>query len=394
MSDDQQMTSSIETHIDPSTSATTDLQVKISKNTRLFTSNAKKWKKQQQQQQPNQRSDVNSSKIKTKAKAKAKAKATATAKTTTHTGSATNNTVVSEAVTATATAITSNQERNTGSVVITIRLLKMETTRGFEVNSVGNELTQIDNYSNNNNNSSSNSSSNNSNDRKNNNNNTNDDRNRLTNQFQAEDGANVAHSLHCNVYMPENSAPNQKNSFKMDNNNVNVRRIETDVLTVSNGGRMAHNNANNGQNSVKKSSHVNRALRSEAIICDNVPRNCTSQAEQPHHQQQMQQSVTVAATVPMPRNCLTHSFNEMRLAESMAVTPSQPPTAVAATASATTAATKSIQSTTTTKTTSAFIPSSLIGTVSPYPHHIPIANIIRSDCFNGLVDTERKHFCF
>lgn len=37
-----------------------------------------------------------------------------------------------------------------------------------------------------------------------------------------------------------------------------------------------------------------------------------------------------------------------------------------------------------TDTASGFIPKNLINSVSPYPHHIPIANIMRSDCVAAM----------
>lgn len=335
MSDDQQLTNSIETHSEPSTSAN-DLQVKISKNTRLFTSNAKKLKKHQP---AILRSDVNS-----KIKAKSKSKAS------TSTESVPANTVGSATATAaTAALATSNQERNAGSVVITIRLLKMESTRGFEVNSVGNELAQIDNYSNNNITNSNSSGGSNKNNNTNNNSKSNNNNNNQTTQAYS---ANT----------PENSAQRQNCNFNMDDHSSSVKQIEAGALTANG----ICDNGNREQSSVKQS-HVN--------VCDNVPFNCTSQMEQ--------QSTVL-------KNCLAQTFNEIRLSEPITVrssAPASPTMEATATAAAPITDPKSTKS-----VKHAFIPSNLIGTVSPYPHHIPIANIIRSDCFNGIVD-ERKCFC-
>lgn len=330
MSDDQQMTNSIEAHTVPSTSAK-DLQVKIGKNRRATANANKKLKKQSIQ-----RRDVNS------------IEAIGPTKSVADTTSNQSN--------------QSNQERSAGSVVITIRLLKMESTRSFDVSSVGgNDDIQTDIYSNNNIPMGG--------------------RSQQT-PFSSELKTIEASQNNVNGH-EKNSKQNQNNSCKVDNNNVSLNQSETipatNIWMTENKGTTTVNNflnCDNGnnsnselneRNSIKKQ-HVNRALRSEASICDKVQQNCTSQPEQ----------------LSNAGNCLAHTLNTINLTDTSAsvFSPSQ-------TTTTDNNKMKSVQD-----NANAFISSNLIGSVSPYPHHIPIANIIRSDCLSGVVGDDRKFYPF
>lgn len=323
MSDDQQMTNSIEAHTVPSTSAK-DLQVKIGKNRRAA-STAKKLKKQSIQ-----RRDVN--RIEAIGPTKSVADTTPSNQ--------------------------SNQERSAGSVVITIRLLKMESTRSFDVNSVGGtDDSHTDIYSNNN---------------------IPMGRSHQPPPVYNSEIKTIDASQNI-VNAHENSKQNQNNSCKVDNNNVSLNQSETipatNIWMTENNGTIVNNfwNCDNGnnsntelneRNSIKKQ-HVNRALRSEASICDKVQQqNCTSQPEQ-----------LTNATM----NCLAHTINTINLTDTSATVFGPSPSQISDNNKI-----KCVQD-----NANAFISSNLIGSVSPYPHHIPIANIIRSDCLSGVVD-ERK----
>lgn len=334
MSDDQPMTNSIDARTESSTSAK-DLHVKIGKNRRIA-SNTKKLKKQSSIQ----RRDVNSIEANNLAKTAA-------------------NTTPTPPTPPPPTIAQTNQERNAGSVVITIRLLKMESARSFDVNSIGGggDEIQCGNYSNNN---------------------CPPNRSQPPNRSAGESKTNDAPRNYVNV-SAENSAQNQNHSFNMDNNNMSVKQSETaataatikNCRVIDHRGIMNSNylpmceNGNSGQNSFKKP-HVNRALRSEATICDNVQINCTSQ-------QNDDPSIAV--------NRLTHPLATISLTDPTTVlTMNSRPATDSATITATIK-----------NNAGAFIPTNLIGSVSPYPHHIPIANIIRSDCLNAVVDERKCH---
>lgn len=354
MSDDQQMMSSIEQHSKRSTTAD-DLQVKSRKN-RQTTTNTKKLKKEQNQRNQ-QRCDVNnrdSSIIKANASTKSVASPLSNIST-----------------------LASNQDRSAGSVVITIRLLKMESSRNFNGASiVNNDENQHDNYSNNNNYPSS---------------------TRSVAQCEGDNGitSTIGDLSHTYVNLQENCNQNQNNSFSVDNNNVVLNQSEIGALssTQTNCGRVKENcvggtaaaatinnlmiyensgNKNNsGQNERNsiKNQNVNCALRSEASICDKNQANCTSQSEQPS-------SNTV--------NCLAHHLNTITLTDATRSSSSSFTTSDASQSHTIDMKPKSLQD-----NSSAFIPSNFIGSVSPYPHHIPIANLIRPDYLNAVTD-ERK----
>lgn len=181
----------------------------------------------------------------------------------------------------------SNQERSAGSVIITIRLLKMESAKSIDANGNDNLMVQ---------------------------------------QCDSEIGS-------------ENS---NLNGSTMNGWN----RTICGSNCTSNGGIMINSFLNNGQNSIND---VNAALLSETIICDKKHLNCTSQTG------------TLTAM-----NCTTHPLHTIKLTES---------------SNANDAKAKHIRDT--------FIPTNLTGPISPYPHHIPIANIIRTDRLNTAND-ERK----
>lgn len=184
-----------------------------------------------------------------------------------------------------------NQERSAGSVVITIRLLKMESAKSFDANGNDNSTVQ---------------------------------------QCDSEIGTDNSNS--------NGSAINCWNRTNCGSN--------CGLNCPSSGGIMINSFLNNGQNSIND---VNAALLSEALICDKKHLNCTSQTG------------TLTAM-----NCPTHPLHTIKLTE---------PT------NANDAKAKHIHDT--------FIPANLTGPISPYPHHIPIANIIRTDRMNTAND-ERK----
>lgn len=344
MSDDQQMMSSIEQHSKRSTTAQ-DLQVKSRKNRQIAT-NAKKLKKEQ-----TQRCDVSNSN--SNGNSKGIIKATAQTK----------SAVASESA--------ANQERSAGSVVITIRLLKMESSRNFgDANVVSNDGIQNDNYSNKHNNNNGFSS------------------NGRQAQHEYNSKTSMTNNLSSHTYVnlqQENSNHNQNHSFSVDNNNLILNQCEFGASTMrqshcvvggnddginslmmhESGGNKSNNSGQNNERNSIKNQNVNCALRSEASICDKNQAICTSQSEQPS-------SNAV--------NChLVHPLNTITLTDRTTASSSlssSPDTGVMKP--------KPIQD-----SSSAFIPSNFIGSVSPYPHHIPIANLIRPDYLNAVAD-ERK----
>lgn len=329
MSDGQQMmSSSIEQHIDPSTTAK-DLQVKIGKNKQIA-SKAKKLKKEQTQ---NRRNGKLVETINTSAKKSG----------------------------ASTSAATTNQERNTGAVVITIRLLKMESARSFEdANHAGNDnnhsklngppmdKTQI----------------------------------KCENKSATDD---VALQQQNNRHIHENSnKQNQNNNFNVDNNNVSLNqsdanyRLREYFSTVLTNNLVNCDNGNNDDSGLNeqqqqqrrrqhsiKNEHVNHALRSEVSICDKVQLNCTSQLEQP-------------TSNGMMVNSLTQAINTINLTDKLSNDVSASKTKLRSHPDC----------------KNAVISSNLISKVSPYPHHFPIANIIRSDCLNAIVGERKSIFLF
>lgn len=356
MSDDQQMMSSIEQHSKRSTTAQ-DLQVKSRKNRQIAT-NAKKLKKEQ-----NQRCDVSNS----------------------NRNGNSNSIIKATAQTKSAVANTSaaNQERSAGSVVITIRLLKMESSRNFgDASVVGNDEMQNVNYSNNHNNNNGFSSSG------------------RPAQHEYSSNTSTTNNLSSHTYVnvqQENSNHNQNHSFSVDNNNLILNQCEFGAPTMrqshcvagGNGGvgggginslTMNESSGNKGINSGQnernsiKNQNVNCALRSEASICDKNQAIRTSQSEQP--------SLNAV-------NChLVHPLNTITLTDKITAaattTASSPPETKQPLSHTADTKPKPLQD-----TSSAFIPSNFIGSVSPYPHHIPIGNLIRPDYLNAVAD-ERK----
>ncbi|XP_031630573.1 uncharacterized protein LOC116345400 [Contarinia nasturtii] len=291
MPDDQQMTNKIEEH-GRSSSTARDLQAKIGKNRQKpasASSNAKKLKKEQHQ--PSTKSSI------------------------TNTSSG-------------------NKERNAGSVVITIRLLKMESAKNVETITID------------------------------------DDDEFQTDTFSNKNYSSDVTHTQCESDFPRhyvnvqdvNRTQNQNASYKLDNNNGvlnksdiyapmctnNIREIDDGITVnnfmicdIGNSGEMEQNICST------KNQHVNCALRSEAKICDKNLANYTSQSKQPSNMV----------------NPLTQTFNKITLTDATQSEQHLPQTNNANTMN-------------------------LINTVSPYPHHIPIANI-RSDCLNTAID---EHF--
>lgn len=389
MSDDQQMMSSIEQHSKRSTTAE-DLQVKSRKNRQAAAINVKKLKKEQ-----NQRCDVNNSNIR---------------RSSSNNNSSNSNSHHIKAIAQTksvASTSTVNQDRSAGSVVITIRLLKMESARSFDgANVVGHDEAQNDNYSNNQHNN-----------------------NNINYSSSARPAAAVQHSernntaaaaatardyTHTYVNLQENSNQNQMNSFSVDNNNVVLNRSEFGATSTTanvncigggnggvsgsvSGGRVKENSVSttinnlmiyessgqNERNSIKNQ-NVNCALRSEASICDKNQANCTSQSEQP--------SLNAV-------NCLAHPLNTITLTDATRSSSFSSPLSLSFSSAAKLSSSETNQSLLSHDTqpkrvqdsSSAFIPSSFIGTVSPYPHHIPIANLIRPDYLNAVADERKSH---
>lgn len=245
----------------------------------------------------------------------------------------------------------SNKERNAGSVVITIRLLKMESAKNVESITIsdGDEF-QRDTYSNNNYSTQN------------------------VSQNQCENNQTSTSSEFPRHYVnvqDVNRNQNQNASYKLDNNNGALNQCDIHVPTCSKNvrnidGGITVNNfmicdiGNNGEMEQNNTStKINCTLHSEASICDKNLVNYTSQSKQ------------------QPTN-MVNPFNKINSTDT------------------TQTESNSMQShnTNTTKTTlenaQSFVSSNLINTVSPYPHHIPIANIIRSDCLNTVID-ERKY---
>lgn len=289
MSDGHQMMSSIEQHAEPSTTAK---GLNSCKN-RQHASNAKKSKK-------------------LKAAARDVSQALAPAK-------------------------AACQERN-GSVVITIRLLKMESAGSFDTDAAE---TRSRHASYLNNNSAM-----------------------LGPQHECESALSTSEMSKNTKNLHANSGNhNQNNSFSVENNNVHLNEIEASTAatswitdSIANTTKQNCDNSRNGQlnefqtcdkHSIKM--QHNRASLSEASICDNNQTYSTSQSEKP------------SSTA----DCLQHALKAINFADVPTEIKIKPDDA------------------------SPFIPPTLIGSVSPYPHHIPIA--IRSDCLNSVAD-ERKLF--
>lgn len=314
MSDGQQMTSSsIEQHIDPSTTPK-DLHVKIGKN-KQNAAKVKKLKKTQTQHRHNVK------------------------------------TVDKVAPTKSGASTSVYQERSTGSVVITIRLLKMESARSFEDANIEGDLHSKFNRST-------------------------VDKTQLkceTNNLLASD---VLHKNTRNAH--ENSIQNQNNSYKMDNNNSCVHlnnqselNLKKYLNTVFTSNLVNCDNGNNDKHGFNERHSIKNepTLRSEVSICDKVQTNCTSQSEQPASNGMVNSLSQALNTFNMTDKQQSGDMSSSHNAELAKITklrtlPDSP---------------------------SAVISSNLISSVSPYPHHFPIANIIRSDCLKAMVN-ERKCF--
>lgn len=240
MSDDQQVTSSVE-HRPKSSTTAKSLQVKNSKNWPV-----KKSKKHQQ------------SDVKTLEPNKSLAN--------------------------------SSTERSAGSVVITIRLLKMESAKEFEtVASVTGDDTKI----------------------------------------AANNTLQMSSNLPQNHHLDNNSSELNANNWIKGNGGIQINSFI---------------NNNSERNSINRLATTTAALHSEASICDKNQKNC-------------------AANDATMVNGLTHPLDAIKLTDIK--TDSNDP--------------KTMKP----DDTSAFISTNLTTTVSPYPHHIPIANFIRTDCLNA-----------
>lgn len=311
--------SSIEQHIDPSTTPK-DLHVKIGKN-KQNAAKAKKLKKIQTQHRHN---------VKTVDK-------------------------VSPTKSGASTSV--YQERNTGSVVITIRLLKMESARSFEdaANIEGDLHSKF--------------------------NRSTVDKTQMKCETDNSVASDVLHKNTRNAH--ENSIQNQNNSYKMDNNNScvnlnNQRDLSEDhrlklkyLNTVLTSNSVNYDNGNNDKHGFNERHSIKNepTLRSEVSICDKVQTNCTSQSEQPASNGMINSLSQALNTFNMTDKLQSGELSSSHNAELAKITklrtlPDSP---------------------------SAVISSNLISSVSPYPHHFPIANIIRSDCLKAMVD-ERKYF--
>lgn len=334
MSDGQQMmSSSIEQHIDSSTTAK-DLQVKIGKNKRIA-SKTNKLKKRNIK--------CLETTTTTTAIVPTKTKLIATSK--------------SDAIN-----LLANQDRSTGTVVITIRLLKMESVRSFDAAaSISGDLTQNNNCS------------------------------KLdclpTVDKPKLKPSEVSHKNNRNQY--ENSSKQKRkqqhknHNLKSDNNNVSSNQIDNLVpancqlkehlgtVIKNNRVNVGADNENDGHGNKRHSittKHLNPALHSEVPICDKVQINCTSQMNELPSNKMV--------------NCLTQTINTINLTDSkLSTDANQLPLGTDAITQIKTRSLPDSENST--------ISSNLISSVSPYPHHFPIANIIRSDCLNAIVG-ERK----
>lgn len=163
-----------------------------------------------------------------------------------------------------------------------------------------------------------------------------------------------------------------------DSNNDIVNENNSDYMSMFKSDKEMNN-----CNSMPSVNKQNKSL-SEISICDKIQANMSTTPESsslPFHLENVSNSISI-------QNVVNDQVSDIT---SMATT-----TASTSTTSLL-SSTSSLHPVMTIKSTSQkiardFIPSSLISTVSPYPHHIPIANILKSECNNG--DSNERKFLY
>lgn len=185
-------------------------------------------------------------------------------------------------------------------------------------------------------------------------------------QNKCESIKNTNYVPQCDVSWQDKNSNQNQNSIKVDNNNMVLHQSEVDVpIGGINGAReneAIHMNSfisNNGESKqCKKNMHVDCGLRSEVTICDKNSTNYSSQLEQS----------SKIPNIPNIENCMMQTFSTVAVSDA-----TYPDVSLSQTIN---------------------LKAKASNLISPYPHHIPIANITRSDCLN--VDIERRKFfyCF
>lgn len=237
------------------------------------------------------------------------------------------------------TQSSNSKDHSSGSVVITIRLLKMEAAKNASTNQHSNE--QIGNCS-------------------------------LINKQNECSTSNMIGADQHNEYIINSNVTNPLNSIEnmheQDNNtnssirynsdnNINDAKSYSDddanALTYY-GNELICDNDNGGKTDLSNIKYKKNVCvsPSETLICDKVKTMHTSQSND---------TVLILPSnsdCKIPANDLCEANTSPKSVDIF---------------------NKSI-----TDTASGFIPKNLINSVSPYPHHIPIANIMRSDCVAAM----------